>query len=664
MMKTNYLTAVVLGLLAALSGCQAEDDTPHTPQGNIPVGFSGDVPGTRATKEYESAADLTDIGVFAYFTNGAFSEGSSTPNFMYNQQVERQTGDGSWTYSPVKYWPGNTMDKISFFAYAPYVDEAASGGSNPSFQGKTATGFPKLTYTVPTAEADQTDLLAATPLMNRTVPSTDSEKVKFNLKHALTKVNVSIRSEVGIKVTALSVNNAPATVTLTFADSGFDWGSYTGTKTVNATLASGGTEVAPNVTDATALATFFLLPNKAAATLSITYTQDGNPSMQVTKTGIAFPTTPTVWQQGAGVRYTLNVKKDGKVTATAGQDWSSGAGGDISGKEKGIGSVIEWVAFTKLWNTNGLPTSADGTTPDYTLYEDYGWYETKGTSRIFTIKLTASFLLTGTVTGELYTPVGTDTHPLTLPIDGQGWQISIDLQNSSQLIKGTYSGIVGYTQAGISNMRVATIPGNSTTTGYSIESSGATYAGVLVGKVDGDILNCSVELVKTTVVDTNSSVTSAMYIGGLAGYCNGNILNSAVFEGSSSLSGSTVSFSKASAGSGIGGLAGGVASGKMVSNCYVQLSQLSNQAGDTPAAGWLAGSKPGVSFSACHYMAGNTAAGCTPDDSATGIASFTDFTGLCALLNAEAEKHTGWALWKETTDSRGTVEQVTLDLYR
>ena len=141
------------------------------------------------------------------------------------------------------------------------------------------------------------------------------------------------------------------------------------------------------------------------------------------------------------------------------------------------------------------------------------------------IKLTASFLLTGTVTGELYTPVGTDTHPLTLPIDGQGWQISIDLQNSSQLIKGTYSGIVGYTQAGISNLRVATIPGNSTTTGYSIESSGATYAGVLVGKVDGDILNCSVELVKTTVVDTNSSVTSAMYIGGLAGYCNGNILN-------------------------------------------------------------------------------------------------------------------------------------------
>ena len=663
MIKTNYLTAVALGLLTALSGCQAGEEAPDRPEGSIPVGFSGDVPETKGATEYTTAADLTDIGVFACFTNGAFGESSATPNFMYNQQVERQS-DGSWTYSPVKYWPGNTTDKISFFAYAPYVDEAASGGSNPSFSGKTATGFPKLTYTVPTAEADQTDLLVATPLMNRTAPTTGSEKVKFNLKHALTKVNVGIKSEVGIKVTALSVNNAPATATLTFTDSGFDWGSYTGTKTLNATLAGGGTEVTANGADATALATFFLLPNKAAATkLSITYTQHGNPEIQLTKTNIAFPSTPATWQQGVSVGYTLNVKKDGTVT-TSGGEWTPNSGGDISGKEKGIGSAAEWVAFTKLWNANGLPTLAGGTTPDYSLYEDYGWYETKGANRVFTIKLTASFLLTGTTTGELYEPVGTDTHPLTLPIDGQGWQISIDLQNSSQLIEGKYSGIVGYTKSGISNLRVATIPGNSATTGYSIESSDAIYAGVLAGKADGDILNCSVELVKTTVVNTNSSATNAMYIGGLAGYCNGNILNSAVFEGSSPLSASTVSFSKASAGSSIGGLAGGVASGKTVSNCYVRLSQLSNQSGDTPAAGWLAGSKSGVSFNACHYMAGNTAAGCTPDDSVTGITPFTDFTGLCTLLNTEVEKHTEWALWKETTNSGGTVEQVTLDLYR
>lgn len=661
MMKTNYLTAVALGLLTALCGCQAEDDAPHTPQGTIPIGFSSDVPQTRATKEYGSAADLTDIGVFAYFTNGTFSEGSSTPNFMYNQKVERQA-DGSWTYSPVRFWPGNTTDKISFFAYAPYVDHAASGGSNPSFQGKTAAGYPQLTYTVSAAEADQTDLLAAVPLMNRTAPA--GEQVKFKLKHTLTKVNVSIKSEVGITVTALSVNNVPAAATLTFTDSGFDWGSYTGTKTVNATLAGGGTAVTANAADAQSLATFFVLPQKASATLSITYTQDGTPSMQFTKTDIALPATPTAWEQGMSVGYTLHVKKDGKVTATVGQEWTSESGGEMSGNEKGIASPTDWVAFTKLWNAKGLPMMPDGITSDYSLYEDYGWYETDGTNRVFTIKLTASFVLTGVASGELYVPVGTDTHPLTLPIDGQGWQISIDLQNSSQLIEGKYSGIVGYTQSGISNLRVVTVPGNSATMGNSIESSGATYAGVLVGRADGDILNCSVELVKTTVINSNTSATEAMYLGGLAGYCGGNIQNSAVFEGSSSLAASTVSFSQASTGSGIGGLAGGVASGKTVGNCYVRLSTLINQAGSTPAAGWLAGVKTGAGFSACHYMSGNTATGCTPDDTSAGITPFTDFTGLCTLLNAEAENHSGWALWKEVTDTGGTVEQVTLDLYR
>lgn len=662
MMKTNYLTAVALGLLTALCGCQAEDDTTHTPQGTIPIGFSGDVSGTRAAG-YGSAADLQDIGVFTYFTNGAFSESSSTPNFMYNQKVERQA-DGSWTYAPVKYWPANTTEKLSFFAYAPYVDEAASGGSNPTLSSNVAKGFPTLAYTVPAAESSQVDLLAAVPLMNQTYEGT-SGSIKFTMKHALTKVNIGIKSEVGITVTAFSVNNVPATATLTFTDSGFDWGSYTGTKTVNATLAGGGTAVTANAADAQSLATFFVLPQKASATFSITYTQDGTPSMQFTKTDIALPATPTAWEQDMSVGYTLHVKKDGKVTATVGQDWTSESGGDMSGKEKGISTAAEWVAFAETWNANGLPKLPDGVTPDYTLYEDYGWYETKGSDRVFTIKLTAPFQLTGVSSDKLYVPVGTDSRPLTLPIDGQGWEIGIDLQNSSQRIEGTYSGIVGYTQSGISNLRVKTIPGNSASTGYSIESADATYAGVLAGKVDGDILNCSVELVKTTVVNSNTSATGGMYLGGLVGYCGGNILNSAVFEGSGAVSASEVSFSKASSGSGIGGLAGGMASGKTVSNCYVQFSRLSNQdgAGATPAAGWLVGGKTGISFNACHYKSGSTATGCTPNDTSTGTTTFTDFTGLCDLLNTEANRHEGWALWKEVTNN-GTVEQVVLNLYR
>lgn len=88
------------------------------------------------------------------------------------------------------------------------------------------------------------------------------------------------------------------------------------------------------------LATFFLLPNKASATFSITYVQDGEPKLEFKKSNIALPTS-SAWIQGAGVNYQLDVKKDGSVIATVGQDWTSGSGGGMSGKEKGIASATD-----------------------------------------------------------------------------------------------------------------------------------------------------------------------------------------------------------------------------------------------------------------------------------------------------------------------------------
>lgn len=645
-------TAALCGCLMLLAACSGEDDTtPITPQGDIPIEFSTAVEDAQTRGAEFTKDNLTTIGVFAYFTNGEFNTSNSVPNFMYNQQVTKQADGTSWDYSPKQYWPNNDTDKLSFFAYAPYVNSG-----KPTFSQKTAGGYPTLTYTVPSAEAAQVDLLAATPLLNQTFQET-SGNIQFAMKHALCKVGFSIRSEEAITVTALTVNNAPATGTLEFTDGGFSWGNYSDSQTFTATLTPNGTSVTAN-SNAQTLATFFLLPHQASATFSITYTQHGD-NKTISKSNLTFPST---WEQGKSVNYLLNVKKDGTVTATVSQGWTSGTDGSMTGKEKGIGSPEEWLEFTKLWNANGLPNKADGTTPDYSLYEKYGWYETEGAKSVFTIKLTSSFVLTGVDAGELYTPVGTDNYPLTLPIDGQGWKISIDLKNSSQLIEGTYSGIVGYTKSDIRNLRVVTIPSNNATNGCSIQSSGATYAGVLAGRVDGDILNSSVELVKTTVVNTNTAATGAMYLGGLVGYCGGNIQNCAVYDGPDTAT-SEVSFSNASAGSGIGGLAGGVANSKTVDNCYVRLSKLSNQAGDTPAAGWLVGSKPGVVFTTCHYMSGNTATGCTPDDSSAGIASFTDFTGLCTKLNTEVAKHTEWAPWKEITGT-GSVDQVVLNLNR
>lgn len=84
------------------------------------------------------------FGVFAYYTKNSDYSESAKPNFMFNQQVTAvgtgtaptMNGVTGWEYAPIKYWPNETdsddggtttgisggrVDKLSFFAYAPYV---------------------------------------------------------------------------------------------------------------------------------------------------------------------------------------------------------------------------------------------------------------------------------------------------------------------------------------------------------------------------------------------------------------------------------------------------------------------------------------------------------------------------------------------------------------
>ena len=139
--RVEQLYGIFLAATLLLGACTQEEGTNEFPQENIPISFSGNVPVMRSVKEYTTTSDLETIGVFAYFTHGNFNEDAATPNFMYNQLVGKQT-DGTWSYSPVKFWPDNsTTDKISFFAYAPYINETT--GSNFFVQDKeSSNGFP------------------------------------------------------------------------------------------------------------------------------------------------------------------------------------------------------------------------------------------------------------------------------------------------------------------------------------------------------------------------------------------------------------------------------------------------------------------------------------------------------------------------------------------
>ena len=335
--RVKQLYGIFLAATLLLGACTQEEGTNEFPQENIPISFSGNVPVMRSVKEYTTTSDLETIGVFAYFTHGNFNEDTATPNFMYNQLVGKQT-DGTWSYSPVKFWPDNsTTDKISFFAYAPYINETAS--SNFFVQDKeSSNGFPMLSYTVPTAENKQIDFLAATPVMNQ-----NNGNVSFKLRHTLTKINVYVKSNddtEGKSVTFFSITGIKSGI-LTYytpttdSDKGWLWAFPSPDKKETFTADITNFPVPNTIAEEKKLlATFFLLPAGKGSQFSITYqyaAKDGNNNAITQAIRIenqSLPSTDT-WNPGASVSYTIGISRK-TISVMSENDIASWEGGTDS----------------------------------------------------------------------------------------------------------------------------------------------------------------------------------------------------------------------------------------------------------------------------------------------------------------------------------------------
>ena len=162
-----------------------------------------------AVGELTGAAELqgAGFGVLAYYTDNKPYAPDALPNFMYNQQVEYNSG---WTYSPLKYWPNEYgagaastgVDMLSFFAYAPYTQVDLTSGmvEAPNDQTgiialtrATENGDPKVRYVASLDPATKVDLCWADPIMNKIKTNYASDgKVAFNFCHALASINVQI----------------------------------------------------------------------------------------------------------------------------------------------------------------------------------------------------------------------------------------------------------------------------------------------------------------------------------------------------------------------------------------------------------------------------------------------------------------------------------------
>ena len=324
MHKYFRIAAFFASFALLVSSCGREDAT----QEELPLGFSTSVAETRAGEL--TTANLTTMGVLAYFTKGgSFNTATSTPDFMYNQKVDKSSG--TWKYDPVKFWPANTADKISFFAYAPHSSEITANGDEVTVFSSTLAGYPKLTYYNKTG---QTDLLVAAPLMNKNSANGD---VKFAFRHALTKLVFKVKggNTYTKEIVSLTLVMYAGRALLTYNSSGSTWSNFSGGKTTYTVATNQTIGVAD--TDKT-IGTLFMLPigtprgDEIVTCFNLEYKVKTTGGTVLTTESLIeqkFPATPT-WDMGGMVTYTLDLSEGVTVTASSGVDWELGNKEDIT----------------------------------------------------------------------------------------------------------------------------------------------------------------------------------------------------------------------------------------------------------------------------------------------------------------------------------------------
>lgn len=215
-MKKNIFLMVMAAL--SLAGCSQNEIMETNPDTHREIGF-GVYTGTQtrglvtdnSTTNGVTANGLkvTDkgFGILACLGATDYPNGSKYP-FMNNTQATWSTD--KWTYSPVKYWPNNATDKISFFAYAPY---AGTNGTNGISALTTTYGstpnLPTLTFELQNNQKDMVDLVVSEAkagtngTINQT-STTTTAAVGFNFKHVLSRVSMKAKTSADITSNALT----------------------------------------------------------------------------------------------------------------------------------------------------------------------------------------------------------------------------------------------------------------------------------------------------------------------------------------------------------------------------------------------------------------------------------------------------------------------------
>lgn len=202
-MKTERLLLALAAI--TLAGCAQNEIIETAPKADRSIRFDVytgvQTKGTETTTASIQGANV-GFGILGYKTSSNWADDANVTPAMYNEKV---THDGAkWTYTNTRYWPTNG-DKLSFFAYAPYVD-AAEGciALSPIEQ----TGAPEITFTQH-ADPDKLVDLVLAQTTNKTYDATlgADNKIGFTFNHVLTKIDVKAQQKDDYGDTKIVIKN-------------------------------------------------------------------------------------------------------------------------------------------------------------------------------------------------------------------------------------------------------------------------------------------------------------------------------------------------------------------------------------------------------------------------------------------------------------------------
>lgn len=319
------LLLAALSLSPLLAGCDKEEHQPSVVEGNVPVSFDATtLPMQPASRAETTGDNLLSMRVFASYTKELDFSATSPINYMYNQEVKRANNTSPWTYSPVKYWPNKQGEKISFFAYSPYI----TSDIFPS--KKNVNGYPYIDYS-PGPNAT-TDIVCAS-LTNRTSASS-SGGVSFEMKHVLARIKVNIANKDKIKGMLLNSFYIGKQGDGRYSFANNSWSLVNeGVTNFSANLVKPSIPLSDDAKNL-ALADYYFVPTAAmstvaAPTFTLTYY---DPSIgDVKLTNQPLPSTDK-WLTGAYLSYNIAIEKQ-KITVTASSHptWNDGGTGTVVG---------------------------------------------------------------------------------------------------------------------------------------------------------------------------------------------------------------------------------------------------------------------------------------------------------------------------------------------